>query len=175
MTETSNPQIEAAHNILNDLVEAIASRHTRDGQMNIDLVVIDAGLESGRIAKHIGLANKEEFLRAVAAQAPENLRNITSWSWPDDLPQDDGIFSRETLALENLEPQLLDQMQEGDVEAMHIALGLGVYAIQLAVNASQYVEPLSVLGVFKAAFDRGWSQIDPETTDLRLMEPKGSA
>lgn len=175
MTEATAPQIEAAHNILNDLVEAIANRHTREGQMNIDLVVMDAGIESGRIAKHIGLASKEEFLHAVAAQAPEELRQINSWSWPSDLPLDDSIFSNETLALETLEPQLLDQMEEGNVEAIHIALGLGVYAIQLATNARDYVDPLSVLGVFKTAFERGWSQIDPETTDLRLMEPKGSA
>lgn len=175
MTDTTSPRIEATHNILSDLVEAIADRHTREGQMNIDLVVMDAGIESGRIAKHIGLSSKEEFLKLLAKQAPEDMAHISAWSWPQDLPLDDDIFSRETLALETLEPQLLDQMEESDVSAINIALGLGVYAIQLAANARDYVDPLSVLGVFKTAFERGWSQIDPETTDLRLMEPKGSA
>lgn len=176
MTEATPTQAETMHMILSDLVDAISSRHTREGQMNIDLVVIDAGLESGRIAKHIGVASKDEVLHLVASHAADDeLKNISTWSWPDDLPQDDAIFSHETLALESLEPQLLDQIEEGNVNAFQISLGLGVYALQLAVNAKEYVDPLSVLGVFKEAFNRGWAQIDPETTDLRLMEPKGSA
>ena len=85
------------------------------------------------------------------------MSDIGQWHWPEGLPLDDTMFAQELAALRLTEAEHLSALQnDEDINPLHVALSLGMYAVHLAVNAQEHVDPLTVLGVYQEAAQRGF-------------------
>ena len=159
-TPELTPEEQALHENVNsiviELVNNFIERHTVGQNLNVDLMAIATGLASGRIARMAGLSNVAEVFDIVASAAPEDMQDEEQWHWPEELPLEAEIFSKETAALQEAEDEAIRQMRDHEVEPVHIALSLGMYAIHLAQNAREHVDPNTVLGVYQEACRRGY-------------------
>ena len=154
-----DPNQEKLHALVVWAVDAISQRHSQNGNINIDMATIAAGLLSARLARQAGLQNMDEFIGILAANAPEDLQNTKAWVWPTDLPHNPAIFQTETIALQELEAELVESLNNEELSTMHAALAIAMYPINLAEHARQYVDPHSVLGVLQTSLHQGFTPL----------------
>ena len=147
---------ESVNEIVIELVNSFIERHTDGQNLNVDLTAMATGLESGRIARMAGMSDVVEIFSIVASAAPEELQDTEKWHWPEELPVQEEVFAAETTALQEAENQAIQQMRDDGIEPLHVALSLGIYAVHLAQNAKDHVDPLTVMGVFKDSCERGY-------------------
>ena len=147
---------ESVNEIVIALVNSFIERHTDGHNLNVDLTAMATGLASGRIARMAGMSDVVEIFSIVASAAPEDLQNTENWHWPEELPVQEEVFAAETAALQDAENQAIQHMRDDGVEPLHVALSLGMYAIHLAQNAREHVDPLTVMGVFQDSCKRGY-------------------
>ncbi len=152
---------ENVNKIVIDLINSIIERHTSDDNLNVDLTAMATGLESGRIARMAGMSDVSELFQVIASSAPEDFQDLLEWSWPDELPLQEEVFAAETAALQEAEDEAIPQMQGNQVDPLHVALSLGMYAVHLAQHAREHVDPYTVLGVFKESCERGYQNFLP--------------
>lgn len=148
---------ESVNEIVITLVNSFIERHTDGQNLNVDLTAMATGLESGRIARMAGMSDVVEIFGIIASAAPEELQDTTKWHWPEELPVQEEVFAAETAALQEAENEAIQQMRDDGIEPLHVALSLGMYAIHLAQNARDHVDPQTVMGVFKDSCERGYA------------------
>lgn len=160
-TPTDDQRAENVNNVVVNIINSIIERHTAGSNLNVDLTAMATGLGCGRIARMAGMTDVGEIFQVIASNAPEGMNDTHAWHWPEELPLQEEIFATETAALQDAENEAIPQMKENDVDPLHVALSLGMYAVHLADHAREHVEPESVLGVFKEACERGYQNFLP--------------
>ena len=148
---------ESVNEIVIALVNSFIERHTDGQNLNVDLTAMATGLESGRIARMSGMSDVVEIFSIVASAAPAEFQDTEKWHWPEELPIQEEVFAAETAALQDAENAAITQMRDDNIEPLHVALSLGMYAVHLAQNAKEHVDPQTVMGVFKVSCERGYA------------------
>jgi len=149
--------VKEVDEIVVSLVSSFIKRYTEEENLNVDLLAMAVGLSSGRLARMAGVADPADVVCLVASAAPQELQDSEEWCWPEELPIEEEIFAAETAALGQDEEKAIQKMRERNIEPIHLAISIGIYATHLAEQARENVDPETVMGVFKTSFEKGYA------------------